>query len=109
MVLTADAIPIIREAGRLFREAAPREEFELRGVVVGLRRDEGAPVGKVTVTAIVDDTLRKVQLELGDPDYTQAVEAHKREQIVLCEGELVREGRSYSLRQPRDFRIEGDV
>lgn len=109
MVLTADAIPIIREAGRLFREAAPREEFELRGVVIGLRRDEGTPLGRVTITAVVDDTLRKVQLDLADPDYTQAVEAHKREQIVLCEGELAREGRSYSLRQPRNFRIEGDV
>jgi hypothetical protein len=107
--LSADAIPIIREAGRIFRETSPRETFELVGVVVGLRRDEGAPIGKVTVAGVIDGALRKIQLELGEPDYSQAVEAHKQELVVSCEGELVREGRGFSLRNPRNFRVERDA
>jgi hypothetical protein len=107
--LSADAIPIIGEAGRIFRETSPRETFELVGVVVGLRRDEGASIGKVTVAGVIDGALRKIQLEMGEPDYSQAVEAHKQQSVVSCEGELVRDGRSFSLRNPRSFRVEPDA
>jgi hypothetical protein len=109
IVLPADAIPAIEEAGRIFRASSPREEFELVGAVIGLRRDEGSDVGIVTVAARVDDNLRKVQVELAGSHYSQAIRAHKEEKLISCIGELVRDGRAHTLRNPRDFRIESEI
>ena len=74
-----------------------------------LERTDGSPSGRVTVAGVVDEHLRKVLLELPSLEYELAIEAHRVEQPVFCEGELVREGRSYVLRNPRAFRIEAEV
>jgi hypothetical protein len=103
--LTADAMPVIEEAGRVLREEAPIEEFDLQGVVVALERPAGAEVGTVTVLGFVDERTRRIRMELRDPDYTLAVRAHADRTPVLCTGLLVKEGRSYVLARPLDFRL----
>ena len=108
VLVAPDMIPVLRESARMFRGTAPLEDFELKGVVVKLERPEGSPSGRVTVAAVVDENLRKVQIELPSAEYDLAIEAHRLEQPVYCEGELVREGRSYVLRNPRGFRIEAE-
>ena len=108
VVLSADTIPLIKEAARLFRETGPVEDFELQGGVVGLSRGEGAPIGRVTVAGFIEGRARKVLIDLPEPDYTTAWRAHKAEAIVLCTGELVKEGRSFRLLNPRHFRMLGD-
>jgi len=107
--LNSDTVPVLREVARVFRENAPRDDFELRGVVVGLRREEGATMGHVTIAAIVDGNLRKVLVNLESNAYQHAIEAHRREQPITCSGELVREGRSYLLRNPRNLFVEPEV
>lgn len=109
VLISPDMIPVLREGARIFRGTAPLEDFELRGVVVKLERPEGNPSGRVTVAGVVDEHLRKVLIELPSLEYDMAIEAHRLEQPVYCEGELVREGRSYVLRNPRGFRIEAEV
>lgn len=104
--LAPDVMPILAEAARLFRETAPREEFELRGVVVRLDRPEGAPTGTATILGFVEDQPRKVRVVLGQPEYTEACRAHEQERLVGCYGDLVKEGRSYVLRNPRRFEVE---
>ena len=106
--LQGDAIPLIEEAGRLFRETSPVDDFELQGAVIGLHRPEGAPVGRITVAGFVEGQARKVQIDLPEPDYLKAITAHEQEAIVLCTGELVKQGRSYRLQNPRQFRLRGD-
>jgi hypothetical protein len=106
--LQGDAIPLIEEAGRLFRETSPVDDFELQGAVIGLQRPEGALIGRVTVAGFVEGQARKVQIDLPDPDYSKAIAAHEQEAIVLCTGELVKQGRSYRLQNPRQFRLRGD-
>lgn len=105
-----DAMPVIQEAGRLFRETTPRDDFELRGPVVKLERAEGAPTGKVTITGLVDDDIRprKVVVELEDPIYHVAVQAHDHHQTVAVTGLLKRDGSTYQLKDPRGFLIEAD-
>jgi hypothetical protein len=98
----ADEIKIIREAGRVFRETFPREDFELVGTVVKLERYDGTPSGRVTVLGLVDDRLRQVILELTDPDYHVAVKVHEAGAPIFCTGLLRREGRNYRLLQPRE-------
>ena len=108
IIVPADAMPVIDEAARYFKETSPREDFELRGPVVRLERAEGAPVGRVTVLGFVDQQPRKVKIELGDADYHRAVVAHDRQQAVSCYGVLVREGHSFRVSDPHDFLVIAD-
>ncbi|MCP4657691.1 MAG: hypothetical protein GY856_19975 [bacterium] len=103
--LTRDATQVFKEASRIFRKTAPEESFELSGYVIGLKRDEGRETGTVTVSALVEKSVRKVRLELVGVAYERAIEAHRTERRVRCEGELVRSGQGFALRDPRGFTL----
>lgn len=106
----AETLPILEEAARVFRDQSPRDGFELTGTVVGLRRDEGSPIGTVTVAGVVDGNMRKIRVALVDPDYDKAIEAHQGQETTRfsCVGELVREGRSFVLQTPRRVQVEDE-
>ena len=106
--LSADLMPVFEEVARVFKESAPREEFEVRGPVVRLERQENAPSGKVTVLAFVDDQPRKINFELPDEFYHLAVQAHDQQQTIVCYGILIREGRLFNLKNPRELTIESE-
>ncbi|MGH9967264.1 MAG: hypothetical protein ACREBG_05450, partial [Pyrinomonadaceae bacterium] len=106
--LTQDIIPLIREAARVFRATVPQEDFELQGSVVVLSRDEGEQTGRITILGEVDDRLRRVSVVLPQTLYHEAIRAHDEGIPVLCFGELVREGRSFVLRNPHDFALLTD-
>ena len=77
----------------------------LNGPVVKLERGEEEDIGRVTIIGFVDDQPRKVLLELTDSDYHKAIQAHEDGQTIYCVGELVRSGRSFLLKNPRDLSI----
>jgi len=106
--LQGDAIPLIEEAARLFRETSTIDDFELQGAVIALNRPEGAAIGRVTVAGFVESQARKVLIDLAEPDYSKAIVAHEQQAIVVCTGELMKQGRSYRLQNPRQFRLRGD-
>jgi hypothetical protein len=101
--IAQDLVPSIREAARVFRATEPLPDFELVGSVVALRRDEGAPTGIITVVCPVEGKMRRVLIELPDPFYHEGVKAHDEQGVLLCYGDLEREGRSYILRNPHDL------
>ena len=103
--IPADYLPLLKEASRLFKETEPREEFALFGVVVKLDRRPGADSGEVTINSVMEERPRKVVLELTDPDYQTAIRAHQEMIPVSCTGELVKEGKSFRLRNPRQFQL----
>lgn len=104
----SDRIPIIREASRVMRERSPYEDYELDGAVVKLERAEGQPAGKVTIIGAIDGRPRRVSLELPDPHYSLAIQAHQQQQPIHCVGTLVKSGRGYTLRDARDVSIESE-
>lgn len=106
VVIASDIIPIIKEAARFLRVSASREEFLVRGFVVGLKRPKKSISGQVTISGFVDDQYRNIQVDLSGDDYEAAVHAHQELLPVRCEGELVREGRLHVLRSPRNFIVE---
>ncbi len=106
--IAGDRIPFVREAARVFRSRVPVEDFDLEGPVIRLDRLDGAPTGTVTVYAPVETEHRKIQLELAEPEYGQAVAAHRDGHAVRCSGRLTREGRGYRLRNPVDFSVRRD-
>lgn len=102
--ISEDASSTLKEAARLLRASAPRDDFELLGLVVALRREGDAP-NRILVTTTIDDRPRYVTLELSPVDYQIAIRAHDNETPIRCEGDLLREGRSYRLRSPHNFRL----
>ena len=108
ITIEPDSFPLIEEAARIFREIEPQDDFQLVGFIGQLRRPETDPIGRVVITGLVDDQARKVAVDLPAPQYTIAVDAHDRRKTISCTGELVKEGRSYSLLSPRDLRIIED-
>ncbi len=103
-----DTFPIIREAGRVLKEESPRPEFELEGPLVRLDRDRSEP-GTITVGGFVDGRPRKVRVDLGEDDYRRACDAHREGNLVRCIGTLVRERRTFVLREPREFTVLADA
>lgn len=102
-----EVAPTLREAARLFRSITPRDEFELQGYVYKLERAPAAAAGRVMVDGIVDGRWRAVGIELGDAHYQLALGAHDQRQRISGTGELVREGKSFVLRNPRNLEIPG--
>jgi hypothetical protein len=108
VAFSSDRVPLIREAGRLMRERAPLPDFELSGPVLRLERAEGAVTGKVTIVGIVDDRQVRVAVELTDPEYQTAVQAHAQGRTVALSGSLQREGRGYLLRKATGIVVEAE-
>lgn len=59
----------------------------------------------VTALGFVEDAPRRIRIQLRDPDYHIAVQAHDQRLPIVRVGELLREGRSFVLNQPRQLRI----
>jgi len=103
--ISPDALPVIEEAGRLLREISPKEEFELLGMVIKLARYPDSNVGNITVLGVVEERVHLVKIELHGAEYDLAVKAHDSRTPIFVMGDLVREGRSFLLRQPRSLRL----
>ena len=106
IVLGRDAMPIIEEAARHFRDTAPIEDFDLEGFVTRLDRGPTAVEGEITVEGIVDDHMRRITMRLGPNNYKHAVKAHEYRLKIKCTGELVKQGRGFKLENPRHFEFD---
>jgi hypothetical protein len=100
---------VILGAVRQMRAREPVEPFELRGPVVKLERAEESAVGKVTVMGLIEGRQLRVVVELESDEYSKAVIAHDRIQIVRMSGTLRREGRGLVLQEPGKLTIEEDT
>jgi hypothetical protein len=105
VTITKDAVPVMREASRFFKSVAAQEGVSLRGFITELHREPQGE-GSVLIAGIVEGLLRNVRVTLPSSDYDRAILAHRDMIPVRCEGDLIREGRGYKLRNPRGFAIE---
>jgi hypothetical protein len=96
---------VIQEAGRILRGTSPLEEYEVEGWVEALDRPTGQDFGIVTVLGFVDERPHRIRLQLRDPEYHTAIQAHDGRIPVFCVGDLVKEGRSFTLQNPHHFRL----
>jgi len=104
--LSADEGEVIAEAARVLMETSPRPDFELSGVVVQLERPEEAEFGVATVRARVDGQWRLVRVQLADEPYRRATQAHPDRRQVHLVGTLIKEGRTYQLRDVTSIDLE---
>ncbi len=105
IIIPRDAVPILSEASRVFREWQPNVEARIEGFVVALKRDEGNLTGEVTIATVIDGSLRRVRVELWGSDYDLAIKAHKNEVPLRAHGELRRDGRMFHLKSAHDVSV----
>jgi len=79
----------------------------IQGIVTNLQ--EGAATGKVTLTGVIVGKLRRLQLELAEPVYELAVKAYQARIPVICQGDLVKQGRSFLLQNTHHFTLDLDA
>lgn len=79
----------------------------IQGIVTNLQ--EGAASGKVTLTGVIVGKLRRIQLELAEPVYELAVKAYQARIPVICQGNLVKQGRSFLLENTHLFTLDLDA
>ena len=104
-----DTLEVIGEAGRTLREKSPIDSFEVAGIVVALDRPTDMFTGTAIVVADIDRQPRRIRIELfGETDWKTADEAMNKRRVFRCQGELMREGKYYVLRNARDLRIAED-
>lgn len=106
---SADTMPIIEEAARIFRETPTQEGFEVEGYVVRLdRRGEVGGEGTVAINSFVEDSPRLISVSLSSEDYVRAIHAHERGIRVVCFGNLIKRGNQFVLYNPRQFALDDD-
>lgn len=99
----SDAIPLIREAARVFKETSPREEFELDGFVMRLSKEKTSE--EATIHAVVDGRSTKILTKLSSDDRQKALQAYDKQIPIRGTGELVRRGNVYHLENLRGFSL----
>ncbi len=105
VLISSGAMPVIREAARVFRETTPVEEFELTGTVIRLDRPDTAREGTVTILGFVEGSPRRVTLQLEPAEYAVAIRAHEERLPVQCAGVLRRTATSFRLEGVRGFDV----
>jgi hypothetical protein len=104
---SSDLSPVIGEIGKVLRETATREDFDLAGFVTDLSRGPQDRNGIAIVQGLVDDAYRRVEIEVGAEDYDSILTpAHRDRRMIRCEGELQKiKGKTYRLRNARGFAL----
>ena len=105
--LQADSMPYLEEASRDFRQTSELEGAEVFGVVHRLQHLDGN-AADVTIVGTVDAERRTVVTELQGEAHNIAIRAYQERLAVRCLGELVKDRKSYRLKNPHDFRSMDD-
>lgn len=80
--------------------------LQIQGIVMQLQQPGEEASGKVTILGVVVDKLRKINLYLREPDYTLAVKAYQERLPVFCTGDLIKEGDTFVLKNPRNLALD---
>jgi hypothetical protein len=82
-----------------------QKNYRLQGMVMALDRSPSASAGTVVVEGGLKGRLKKIFVPLAGRQYEEAVVAHLERAPVTCNGELVRQGRRFLLRDAREFAV----
>lgn len=56
-----------------------------------------------SLLGVVVGKLHKINVELNEPEYSKAIEAYQERLPVTCKGDLIKEGNTFVLKNPRHF------
>ena len=95
----------LHEAARLFRSREDLPDETIKGVVIRLVRDAAATHGTVTVQATIEGTLQAVKVDVGEEDYGKITDAHSARDVVVIEGNIVRQGQRWNIPRPTSIEV----
>lgn len=109
VVFSSDTSAVLREAAARLRDEASYPATEVVGTVVRLDSHNLTVGGDAVLRAEWDGRVRPVKVTLDAEGYARAIQAHGERALIRMVGDLVREGRSWCLRNPREFTTVSDV
>jgi|CXWL01.1.fsa_nt_gi hypothetical protein len=102
-------VPYIRQAAKEFRAQNP-EVVTIKGWINILERESrSGPGGLVRIHSRIDGRPRSVRANLDTKSYNEAIEAHKRGEVIAVTGTLIVDGSVYRLQNPSGFHIMGQM
>ncbi len=78
--------------------------IEIQGMVTRLPQTDAK--WTVTLLGVVVGKLRKINVELNEPEYSEAIKAYQDRLPVVCTGDLIKEGNAFVLKNPRHFALD---
>ncbi|MFA1538479.1 hypothetical protein [Actinomadura monticuli] len=98
---------ILGEAADYLRTRQPRAGVTVTGLIVRLFREGGFGRGEAVIQGVADDSgvARRYRVELGEPEYNEAVRAHANGLHVTATGDLDIRGTRRSLRRMTSFAV----
>ena len=103
-ILRADVSQLLSEASKTLRAQASFSDYTIEGPITRLHSNEAGAGGTIGVVCDVEGRRRSVSVDLDGASYGAAVDAHKREQIVMLTGELISEAGRFRLARARELR-----
>jgi hypothetical protein len=103
VAFSSDTSAVLREAAARLRDESSYPATEVVGTVVRLDSPNSAVGGDAILRAQWEGRMRPVKVTLDAEGYVRAIQAHGDRALVRVIGDLAREGRSWCLRNPRDF------
>ena len=105
---TGADVDVLEQASRVLRQQQEYFDERIEGYVKSMSRDRSVLDGQVVIKGWIDDGFNSVRVILGPDDYTRIAYAHARRLVVSLEGDLRREGRGWTMSNPRDLAVIED-
>ncbi|HEY2294322.1 MAG TPA: hypothetical protein VGM86_26785 [Thermoanaerobaculia bacterium] len=94
----------LKAAVEILKPRIPKEGERVFGYVELLQQEaQEVLIGDLAITTVMNKREIKVHLSLQRPDYDQAIVAFREKRPIEITGDLVKEGRYWVLRNPRDL------
>lgn len=77
---------------------------QVQGIVTDL--NNGSLTGQVTLMGCAAGQFRKIYVELTDAEYSLAVKAYEERSPVVCTGDLIRQDKTFILKNPSLFSLD---
>ena len=98
VVFQSEHSPFLLEAAKIFRDETPAIEQTFHGFVHKLTRTQEQDDGRVGFVTKFEGKKYTAEVDLSPSDYGRAIEAHKSKSLVEIEGDMVRTGQRWRIR-----------
>lgn len=95
----------LEKASEYYRRTYKAKDKTIRGYIKRLDRAHGEKDGTILIAAMIEDTEKLVEVDLGPRDYKKAIAAHAVDTMVQCSGDVLVKPRSATLLNPSGFRV----
>ncbi|RKR45965.1 hypothetical protein [Paraburkholderia sp. BL17N1] len=95
----------LEKASVYYRRTYIAKNKTIQGYIKRLDRAHGEKHGTILVAAVVENSEKMVEIDLGPRDYKRAISAHGSDTEVRCSGDVLIKPRSATLLNPSGFRV----